>query len=483
MIRLALLSYALLVTAFAQNTPETKPATHKIKFQATLRTRLEAWDWFQTGSNDPYSYLGSLGRFGLSQQFETFDWQFELSVPFLLGLPENAIASAPQGLLGLGGNYSAANGRNHNAAMIFPKQAFIRFKGMGGVNQSLKLGRFEFLDGSEVLPGNATLAALKAARINQRLLGNFGWAHVQRSFDGAHYTLTRPGGTLTFVGAIPTRGVFQTDGWGWNKTGFGYLSFAKPAGKDKNAGDFRLFGLYYHDWRRVVKTDSRPAAARAADLANIGIWTWGGHYLHTIPTQAGAVDFILWGALQHGRWGHISHRGNAADVEAGIQPKILPKLKPWIRGGYYHGSGDGNAADATHRTFFQVLPTPRPFARFPFFNMMNNQDIFGILILRPHKAVTLSGEFHALSLARREDLWLLGGGVFQPWSFGYIGRPSNNNSRLANLWDINLDWKVNPKVSLTAYLGYAGGKSVVSAIYPKGPTAHFGYVELNYKLW
>jgi hypothetical protein len=130
-----------------------------------------------------------------------------------------------------------------------------------------------------------------------------------------------------------------------------------------------------------------------------------------------------------------------------------------------------------------VLPTPRPFARFPFFDMVNNQDAFAILILRPHKAVTLSGEFHALSLARREDLWVLGGGTFQPWSFGYIGRPSNNNSRLANLWDINLDWKVNPKVTLTTYFGYADGKSVISSIYPKGPGARFGYVELNYKLW
>lgn len=469
---------SLSTTAGAQSSTSAK-----INFQATLRTRMEAWDWFQTGSNDPYAYLGTLGRFGFSQQLENLDWQLEFGVPLLLGLPDNAVAGAPQGLLGLGGNYYTANNRSRNAAMIFPKQAFVRLKGIGGANQSLKLGRFEFLDGSELVPRNATLAALKVARINQRLLGNFGWAHVQRSFDGAHYTLSRPGGTLTFVGAVPTRGVFQVDGWGWNKSSFGYLSFARPTGKDRSVGDLRLFGLYYHDWRHVLKTDNRPAAVRSSDLANIGIWTWGGHYVHALETSAGTVDFLLWGAVQHGRWGYQQHRGTAVDFEAGLQPKVLPRLRPWIRGGYYHGSGDGNPGDNRHQTFFQVLPTPRPFARFPFFDMVNNQDCFGSLTLRPHKAVNISSEFHALSLARREDLWVLGGGVFQPWSFGYIGRPSGNNSRLANLWDVNVDWKVNPRVTLTTYFGHAMGKSVVAAIYPKGPGARLGYIELNYKLW
>lgn len=483
MIRPLIIFFAGMALSPAQTKPEAKPAANKITFQATLRTRLEAWDWFQTGSNDPYAFLGTIARFGLSQQRENFDWQLEFGAPLLLGMPENAIAPAPQGVLGLGGNYFGANDRNRNAAMIFPKQAFVRLKGIGGANQSLRLGRFEFLDGSELVPKNATLATLKAARINQRLLGNFGWVHAQRSFDGAHYSLVKPGGTVTFVGAVPTRGVFQVDGWGWNKVGFGYLSYAKAVGKDKSAGDLRFFGLYYHDWRRVLKTDNRPATVRAADMSNIGIWTWGGHYLHAIETSAGTVDFILWGAVQHGRWGRLDHRGNAVDFEAGIQPKVLPKLKPWIRGGYYHGSGDKNPGDGTHGTFFQILPTPRPFARFPFFNMMNNQDFFGIFTVRPHKAVTVSGEFHALSLARREDLWVLGGGAFQPWSFGYIGRPTSNASSLANLWDVSMDWKVNPRVTMSTYFGHADGKSVASVIYPKGPRARFGYVELSYKLW
>ena len=88
------------------------------------------------------------------------------------------------------------------------------------------------------------------------------------------------------------------------------------------------------------------------------------------------------------------------------------------------GSGDGNPNDITHGTFFQVLPTPRPFARFPFFNMMNNEDAFGMLILRPHNGLTVSSEFHSLRLANAKDAWYIGGGVYQPWIFGY----SHSNS-------------------------------------------------------
>ena len=73
--------------------------------------------------------------------------------------------------------------------------------------------------------------------------------------------------------------------------------------------------------------------------------------------------------------------------------------------GFYDGSGDDNPSDKTHGTFFQVLPTPRPYARFPFFDMVNNRDINASLILRPHKQVTISSEFHALRLSSEKDLF------------------------------------------------------------------------------
>ena len=77
-----------------------------------------------------------------------------------VGIPNDAIAAGPQGQLGLGASYFAANNLNSNSAMVFVKQGFLRFKDIGGVKgQSLKLGRMELIDGTEVVPKNITLAA------------------------------------------------------------------------------------------------------------------------------------------------------------------------------------------------------------------------------------------------------------------------------------------------------------------------------------
>src|SRR5204862_4779086 len=132
----------------------------------------------------------------------------------------------------------------------------------------------------------------------------------------------------------------------------------------------------------------------------------------------------------------------AVDVGGGFQPKILKRVNPWVRGGFTYGSGDGNSTDGRHQTFFQLLPTPRPYARFPFFNMMNTEDGYGILLLRPHPKVTVSSEFHALRLSDPNDLWYSGGGAFQRWTFGFSGRATSGRRSLGNLYDTGVDFRM-----------------------------------------
>ena len=127
------------------------------------------------------------------------------------------------------------------------------------------------------------------------------------------------------------------------------------------------------------------------------------------------------------------------------------------------------------------MPTPRPYARFPFFDMMNNHDINAAMILRPHKKVTVSSEFHSLRLSNKNDLWYSGGGAYQPWTFGYQGRATSGNRSLANLYDTSLEYRLNPHVSFTGYYGYADGRAVTKAIYPKGKNGAMGYIEVLYK--
>ncbi|MBI4905856.1 MAG: hypothetical protein HY820_19640 [Acidobacteria bacterium] len=474
----------LCTAAMAQQAPAPLKLGNII-VTGSIRARAYGWDWFEasTGTSN-YAYSGNLLRLNLFEKRKGMDWGLDLAAPVLLGLPDNATAPAPQGALGLGSNYYSANANSRNSAMVFAKQAFIRIKGLGASDaNTLQLGRFEFNDGTELIPRNATLAVLKRDRISQRLIGTFGFTDVGRSFDGAHYAFTRGATGFNVVAATPTRGVFQTDGWGWNRAAFGYAAFTRDWGHGRHSADTRVFALEYGDWRNVLKTDSRALAVRRGDLSNIRIETFGGHSIHAFTTKAGTLDAVVWGAAQTGKWGTQAHRAYSFDAEGGLQPawsKLKP-LKPWIRGGFTIGSGDSNPNDATHGTFFQVLPTPRPYARFPFFNMMNTEDRFAALILRPHAKVTVSSEFHALRLSNASDLWYAGGGVFQPWTFGYIGRPTSGKRSLGNLYDTSVEFRATRQASFTAYYGRAQGLATMRQIYPKGKDAGFGYIELLYR--
>jgi hypothetical protein len=477
---LAILALAVSAgVAQAQDAPPIRIGD--LTLSGSVRSRVYFWDWFQPAAGEnQYQYSGSLFRIGLSQSRDAWDWNAEFAVPVLLGLPANATGTGPQqGALGLGANYLSANTGSRNAAMVFPKQLYFRLHGLGGNKaHTLQVGRFEFNDGTEMAPKNATLAALKRDRVSQRLIGTFGFSDVGRSFDGVHYTFTAPGQNFTFVGAVPTRGVFQVDGWGWNRAAFGYSAYTREWGRGRHAADTRVFFIEYDDFRHILKTDNRALAARRGDLANIRIETFGGHSLHAFETGSGTFDLLVWGAVQTGRWGVQTQRAGAFDAEGGWQPKVLPALRPWLRGGYTFGSGDGNPNDGTHGTFFQLLPTPRPYARFPFYNMMNMEDGYGILLIRPHPKVTISSEFHSLRLANASDLWYSGGGIFQPWTFGYSGRATSGRRSLANVYDAAVEYRAARRTALTGYFGYAQGRAAMQQIYPNGKDGRFGYLEI-----
>jgi hypothetical protein len=479
-------------SAAAPTTPTEQPLTEKkeptppkhklgaLEVSVNWRTRAEGWNWFEgkTGNND-YGLWDSLLRVGTGQTGEHFDWFIEGEQPSILGLPNDAVVAAPQGQLGLGGNYYAANNNHNNVANGFVKQAFVNFKNLGPLG--LKVGRFEYFDGLEVKPKDPLLATVIQTRISSRLISNFAFSAVQRTFDGVQLSANSAQNNFTFFGARPTQGVFQVKGMDELDVDTYYGAYTRSVNAKQGSGELRVFALGYIDHRTtVLKTDNRSATLRAADLDKIEIATWGLDYVHVVNTaHAGHFDFLFWGAVQTGSWGNIAQHAGAYVGEAGWQPPIRA-LKPWFSVGYSYGSGDGNPSDSRHGTFFQVLPTPRQYARFPFYNMMNNEDWYSTLNLRPASKLTLRTELHALRLANAADLWYSGGGAFQPKTFGYTGRPSNKFRGLGNVWDLSADYQLTSSFSTTLYYGHAWGKSVIATIYPNDANGQLIFLETNY---
>ena len=192
------------VPAMAQSDQPAPIVIDGVTFSGNIRERYEAWDWFSPAGRRGEISTGipaTLMRFAFSQEetkirLENRDGR---AGP-MLGLPNGAVLPAPQGQLGLGANYYAANDKDQYTAFIFPKQAYVRFK---WDHSSLQAGRFEFTDGNEVKSKDPTVASLVNERIAQRLIGTFGFTDVMRSFDGLHYSYTNGPWNFTAVSAIP----------------------------------------------------------------------------------------------------------------------------------------------------------------------------------------------------------------------------------------------------------------------------------------
>ncbi|HEY0592094.1 MAG TPA: alginate export family protein [Thermoanaerobaculia bacterium] len=437
-------------------------AAQPIEFAGSIRLRGEAWSWFEaSGYEDDYTFLGSIIRASASQKRARSAWQVELAQPTLIDLPDAATAPAPRGQLGLGASYFAANGAQ-NPAGLFVKQAWFR---LDRGTASLRIGRFEFNEGTEVAPKDAALAAIKQQRIAARLIGTFAFSHVGRSFDGVHATWGRAPLQATRVAARPTAGAFRVDGGSTlGDVGLMYGSITRSVA----SADMRLFAIVYRDDRGLLKADNRPLAARTMDRSDIDVVTLGGHYVRLV----GKNDVLLWGALQTGDWGTLDHSAYAFAVEAGRRWESAS-----LRGGMYLGSGDCDPADGDHDTFLQILPTPRMYARFPFYNAMNGRDLYLIGAWRATPSLRVTSEIHRLRLATLSDLWYAGGGAFEETSFGFAGRPSNGSRDLATVIDVGAELGIGKKTSVGAYIGLASGGDVIDAIYA-GNEGRYAYLEV-----
>ena len=440
------------------------------------RTRLNAWSWFAAPPEaNTYGYAESLLRAGVAQRLRRWDWELELAQPAVLDVPGDAVSGVvAQGQLGLGGTYYASSDNTEPAA-AFLKQGFARYD---GEQSDARIGRFEFFDGEETKPADPMLAWLQTNRIAQRLIGNFGFSNAQRSFDGADAHWNKDGWNVTAMAARSDQGVFNMNGNPELNVDVQYLAVTRSAFGQHLL--WRVFASDYHDGRTgITKTDNRPLAIREADHKNIRIGSYGGDVIAAIPAGPGKADLLFWGVLQNGRWGLLGDGAGAAAVEGGYQFTRVPTM-PWIRGGWFRSTGDNNPAGETHHTFFQRLPTPRLYARLPFFNLMNNKDGFVQLMDRPVKRVAVRTDLHWLSLTSPEDLWYTGGGAYDNKVFGFIGRPANNATSLASLYDVSADWQMTKTVALNFYYSYAQGKTVVAAIYPTGRNMQYGYAEFVY---
>ncbi len=443
------------------------PYATQWRLELSDRLRGEFVDWFDASTREStYNFTANKFQLGLRVLHPHLESFIQFQDTFLTGLPKSGV--------GIGANYFL------NTPETTQNRAFLR---QGWAR--LKYGPFYLQGGRQLYADSAQGAATQPAlkwiqdfRLAQRLIGPFDYTHTGRSFDGGSVGVLTEDFELTGFAFLPTSGGFEI-------AGQSTISAVQLAGITLSLRDSkrfgptlgRLFWTYYADGRRLLATDNRPLVKRqTTKTQDIRVHTLGASAARLWTFEPGTLDIVGYFYGQFGAWQTQDHRAWAYGVEAGYQFSDLWGA-PWLRAGVNTGSGDSSPSDGTHKTFFQMLSTPWLYAMFPFYNMMNNQDVFAQLILKPHSIVTLRADFHWLKLKESKDLVYAGAGATSDRVFGFSGSPSGGSRELAYLAHILLNIKPLPYLGFNFLYAHAFGQEALDPQF-SGRQGNYGFAEM-----
>ena len=455
---------------------------NKLTLSGEVIGNFEYYNFFEpTGAYDnEYSYSYLKTKIGLEYDSKYINIFIQGQNTNIFGLPEKAIAPAPQGILGFGAAYYA-RGRQEDYSSTFLKQGYLKLK---LPEFTFQIGRFNFNDGEEVLyKDDPKITWLKRNRISGRLLGWVPDSAFERSFDGGVAAYNSSKLNLTVAGMRPTQGVFENDAMKqMDDIDVGYMALTLKKGVIPYT-DARLFYVYYNDDRQgVTKVDNLPAPLAGLRTGDIKINTFGFHLASAYkPVKGQEMDALLWGAIQSGDWGRLDHKAWAYNIELGYQFQEVP-LKPWFRIGYFVSSGDSNSNDNEHGTFMMLLPSARKLSVTPgFYNHMNLKDLFAMVILKPTDKSTVRLDGKILKLNESNDRWYAGTGADRDDLFGYLGRPSQGSDDLGKLLGLRFGYDFNKYLSAFAYYSHVWGGDVIEKTFPKGNDMDFLQLQMTFK--
>ncbi len=446
-----------------------------IKFKEEVR--YENWSTFEkpVTIDDQYDFVSSKMRLGFGFTSKLVDAYGEFNWTQFFGLPRNAS-------YGTGALYYGQNNGARDVGKVGIDQAWLRARLPGYENLSVTIGRFKYNSGLEykTKPKNKRLQWLRKLRISQRLIGGFEWSRVGRAFDGFQVSWDDKAFNITVAGMQPTPGGFYLDYMdddynGYNTHDVDILTAVFTLKDTVIQGfDAQFFYYYYNDNRGLPNQDPE-------------IHNFGGHLLYVTPKVGpGSFDFLFWGDIQTGVWGPNEQSAYAYAIEAGYKFEDIA-WQPWVRGGFFQGSGDDDPNDNDRDTFFMMMPTLRIYAMTPWYNLMNTTYCFGQLMIKPLKNVLIRTDFTKLWLTEEEDAWYQGSGVTRADIFGFkpiTGHIGKGDDDLGTMWDFSVFIKDLYKYNgvsfgLDLYYSHVWGGDVVEDTFSADDDLDFFYAEFR----
>jgi hypothetical protein len=455
---------------------QTPPSADTIEPFLRNWTRFEVWRYFEpppptptfTPGDPSSAHVGNRLLAGVRLRRARVEATVAMQYVQFGGLPANAIGP---GALGTGALYFDHSG-DRSARQVYLKTANIAFRRIAE-RLDVQVGRMPYTSGAERASGVPKIEAVKRQRIDSRLVGEFEWSLYQRAFDGVRIDWAAKRFQATATAFQPTQGGFE-DAAGLPMSGVRVFSgvVTTAPGVIVPASELQVFVHRYDDTRRVT---ARPdLSGRRVTAADVGITTVGAHVVSARRAGSGEFDVMLWTAGQFGSWYEQTHRGFGVSAEAGYQWADA-RWAPWLRGGATWLSGDAAPADERHGTFFPMLPTVRRYSQSTLYSLANLRDVMAQLMLRPRSNVNVRVDAHLVALAAGADGWYAGSGATQKAGriFGYTLRPSGGATRLMEVVEGSVEWRIDPRWSVNSYLGAASRGPVVRTAFVNGPAVFF----------
>lgn len=298
-------------------------------------------------------------------------------------------------------------------------------------------------------PLTMTLGRQEMVFGDSRLVGNFGWSNIGRSFDGLRLTY------------IP--GVIRMDLWAAMTKQFSTNVGADPAFTPSNRDTQQFYGLYttirvaestiepylmyLKDTGSIGTSQLTDPLAPAQDRMTIGLRMDG-------KVASGQVDMTGEGAYQFGTMAaratspESDIRAYAFAVKVGYTLPVA--VKPRIGIEYDRASGDDNSLDDKFETFENLFPTNHiHYGYMDYLGWRNMQGLKFSLGAKPTSASGISLDFHLFSLAKKKDNWYRASGhVFRTTP------TTNNETDLGQEIDLVAYTMLKEKIRLEAGYGH-----------------------------
>ncbi|KAB2835381.1 MAG: hypothetical protein F9K48_04385 [Candidatus Brocadia sp.] len=288
---------------------------------------------------------------------------------------------------------------------------------------------------------------------DHRVLGNFVWSNVGRTFDGGRFMWDTDEIHIEAIAARVDEDGFTTNDGSDNSDENLYA--AQFAFKKLVPGALlELMYLSRNDEDNVANLNNIINGAPAGD--SLEVHDFGFRLDGKIP-NLDAIDYTLEAHGQFGDFGDQTHKAYALAAKGGYTFKDM-NWKPRFGFEYAHASGDDDPTDNDHDTFDNLYPTNHMNGIYGFADLVSWQNMHDIRFnakVTPTTKLTVQVDYHYFLLDEAEDGWYLANG-FLASGVRPAGGYDDDDNELAQEVDLTVSYQLYKNVGILGGYSWFG---------------------------